>query len=375
MKMRSWFIAVLTCLHLPLWSTYIIYNDDSLTDSQQADLFDLILKGEPPRSFYNDDSFDLETECQRLHPFLKTVWIPTLVWQLGVLHAFFHDDHIRHIILASATEAPVFFEDGLLPQLSTEHSLAELVDHFDRESKAIPNLNTLYFEINKALTALYDRSQRSDSQMLQLAIAELPPFTEWPERQFPFWNSPWIYSYNSAQVFYDSLTDAKLMDALLQIEHLAHDNGEWVLYRGYPGTGYPTTLQFHDTSSHALSFGSTLLGGTFFSLEAAALTYAKPHTFLALRVSPQEMQKYFRVGPLHPLVQMLVDGELFHAHTKIAAGSGFQNSFLNGYFMKCNQYCTDLCGYIFNMTMTPMEFENEFQALCERSGVLFRTEQ
>jgi hypothetical protein len=212
--------------------------------------------------------------------------------------------------------------------------------------------------------------------MVRLALSELPPFEEWRSRGFPFWNSSWIYNQNSAAIFYSALMDEELLSRVIEIEKLAYEQGEWVLYRGYSGEGYPTTLQIGKNESHALSFGSTLLGGTFFSLEASALTYAKPHidqgewSFLALRVTRDEMQELFRIGPLHPFLQMLADGEMFHAHTKIAQDT-LCTTPLDGYFMACNKHCQDPVGYILALHTTPEQFEAKFQALCQKSGAVF----
>ena len=209
-------------------------------------------------------------------------------------------------------------------RLSSAGSMEEIVECFDSESQSLPGLCELFFKVNQAIASLYKRADSSYAQMLHVAISELPPFNQWREKQFPFWTSPWIDNPNSARIFYDALKDEALLSTIVKIEQAAQENGEWVLYRGYPGSDPLSTLQLGESScSHALSFGSTLLGGAFFSLGAAALTYSKPdvqvtHNFLALRVSPHELKEIFRVGPLHPFVQLLVNGEMFHAHEVIA---------------------------------------------------------
>lgn len=111
------------------------------------------------------------------------------------------------------------------------------------------------------------------------------------------------------------------------------------------------------------------------------MTYSKPehpapHSFLALRVTPHELKELFRIGPLHPFIQMLADGELFHAHTKIASTTADeqQRKPLHGYFMECNKHCNDPIGYIVTYKMTAQELETAFRTLCERSGSFVRAE-
>jgi hypothetical protein len=215
-------------------------------------------------------------------------------------------------------------------------------------------------------------------EFLHLVLSEIPPFEEWQEKRFPFWDSPWIYNPSAAHLLYEGLQDKAMLSELLRIEQIAHDHGEWVLYRGYTGLGYPSSLEIDQGYSHALSFGSTLLGGIFFSLESCALTYSKsdpsiPNSFLALRVTPQEMHEFFRVGPLHPFIQMLVDGEMFHAHTKVSAqGYNGLNSFpVSGYFMKCNRHCIDPLGYILHPQISAQDLEIVFLSLCKKAGAVF----
>lgn len=365
----------------PLLATYLVI-EGNYDNQLKSVLFDLILREEPPRNFYQSHPLDLATECQKIDPSLRVEWIPPTLWQIAALHAFFHDTIIRDGILHCAQEwNSIEYEEAVhatLPFISHDKELAEC---FDQATQSIPGICDLFFQINHAAVSLYRRSGGSDIGMLQLAISEMPLFDQWPEKGFPFWKCPWIYNIQAAHVFYLALKDVPLLTELLQIERRAYYNGEWVLYRGYEGNGYPTTLQFNKEGNHALSFGSTLLGGAFYSLEASALTYSKPHTsdtpyqFLALRAAPEDIKKIFRIGPLHPFIQLLVNGEMFHAHTKIAAKTSeeYLTKPLEGYFMKCNKHCHDPFGYILNLKKSPEELEDDFHALCERSGHLFKT--
>ncbi len=376
-------MRLLTVLFLfacnPAWTTYVLIGE-LFTAEQKTQLFDLVLRGEPPRAFYNPETLDLHSACHNIVPSLHLEWLPPTLWQLAVLHAFFHNQTIQEGILACANPGweTLSYEQTLHAHLPSATYFEEIGEWFDQLSYSLPNLPELFFQVNESIACLYKRAMSSDQDMLHLVLSEIPPFHEWEKRQFPFWQSPWIYDLNAAHHFYTALTNRAMLSKLIKIERLAHEKGEWILYRGYPGTGYPSTLEAGELYSHALSFGSTLLGGTFFSLEAAALTYAQstsalPYKFLALRVTPDNLRNLFRIGPLHPFVQLLVDGEMFHAHTKIAAShSGeYKNKTLNGYFMRSNRHCNDPLGYIISLTMQPEDLEKAFHSLCENSGTLF----
>ncbi len=317
-------------------------------------------------------------ECHNIAAGLRFEWIPPAIWQLGALHAFFHDPEIQNGILDCCGQGwePIQYEEPLHAVFSSAHSMEEIVSCFDDCSFTLPHVSDLFFKLNKYIASLYSRAENSDIEMLQILVSELPPFSQWEERKFPFWKSPWIYSSSSIRVFYEAVKDLNLLSEIVKIENLAHKEGEWVLYRGYSGIGYPSTIQFDHKHSHALSFGSTLLGGAFFSLESTAITYAKPetpipYTFLALRVQPQQMQNLFRVGPLHPFIQLLVDGEMFHAHTKIATKDTDEYESYHGYFMRCNKHNSDSIDYMTTHSMTPEELETAFHALCKTASYVF----
>lgn len=368
-------------------ATFVCFFEEQPLDNQLKEkIFDLLLRGEPPRSFYNAMPIELESECRKIIPSIQLEWIPSSVWQMVVLHAFFHDKEIREGILKCSREYwnPIDYEQEihqLLPDLQTFEQIAGC---FDRQTLTIPDLCNLFFKVNHAVGTLFKRANGSDIDMLRLIIAELPSFDELKKSPFPFLNNPWNDDLNphSLQNFYEGLMDEKMLSKIAKIERTAYDNGEWVLYRGYDGFEYPTTLQLEEKGNHALSFGSTLLGGAFYSLEAAALTYSKTendkksHHFLALKISPKEINDVFRIGPLHPFVQMLVDGEMFHAHTKVAASKedDYQEKVLNGYFMRINKHCKDPIGYILTLKLTAEELEKYFQKLCERSGYFLNWE-
>lgn len=110
------FLILLLSLLSPLSATYLfIFDEQQLDCDQKARLFELILKGEPPRQFHDSDPIDLETECHKLVPSLRLEWIPPSLWQLGVLHAFFHDPIIRNGILACCKHEwePLGYEQSL----------------------------------------------------------------------------------------------------------------------------------------------------------------------------------------------------------------------------------------------------------------------
>lgn len=367
--MKTILFFFIVCLRPLSASTIFLCDADALDQETKSQLFERVLKEEPLRAFSTPSFPDLKGECQ---------WIPPTLWQIAALHAFFNDTQAHEGVLRCQGNLywdPVSYDESIQAFLPLAHNHEALLKHFDELTQTIPDLCSLFWTLNSKIAELYRQALGAEEEMLRLALDGLPPFEEWPERGFPFWNSPWIYSNDSAQLFYDALSDRSLISAIVEIEQRAHAKGEWVLYRGYDGMGFPTTLEEGGEESHALSFGSTLLGGAFFSLESSALAYAKsktyPHRFLALSVTPRELQQVFRVGPLHPFVQLLADGEMFHAHTKIAAPHAHGSTNLPGYFMRCNKCCNDPIGYVLTFDLTPEELERAFLSLCKKSGYVF----
>lgn len=359
-------------------ATYIFFCDEKdLDQEKKSQLFELFLQNEPPRSFYSKHSIDLKIECCKIVPSIRIEWIPPSLWQIAMLHSFFFNQSIKEDILACVGDGwnPISYEEVVHRSLSSVSSVEEIAKSFDSHSKCLPNVCELFFKVNNAVRELYKRANGNDLDLLHIVISEIPCYEQWFEKDFPFWKSPWVCNPNSAKIFYLSLKDEKMISEILTVERHAFDNGEWVLYRGYDGRGYPSTLQKEDDSSHALSFGSTLLGGAFFSLEASALAYCKTsssedHSFFALRVTPEELKEIFRIGLLHPFIQMVADGEMFHAHTKVAAKNTdeYTEKLLRGYFMKCNKHCFDPINYIVTLKMTSEELERVFSSICQRSG-------
>lgn len=234
---------------------------------KQTQLFNLILRGEPPRSFYNESTWNLHSECKKLLPSLTLIWIPPSAWQIGFLHAFFHNTKVCEGVLKylEVDWEPLEYEQLVHHNLPLMHSLQEIAELFDSYSQSFPDiLQELFFHVNEHVRDLYDRAGGSDLKMVHLAVFELPPFKQWSERRFPFLKAPWVHNPGSAELFYGALQDAHLLSEVLKVERLAYERGEWVLYRGYSGVALPSTLQLDSIDSHALSFGSTLLGGSFF---------------------------------------------------------------------------------------------------------------
>ncbi|MGE5196742.1 MAG: hypothetical protein ACM3JI_05375, partial [Anaerolineae bacterium] len=205
--------AIFLLFLAPLSATYILFLDEKdCGQEERTKLFDLILRGEPPRIFYDSHPFDLELECTKLIPSLGLEWVPPTIWQLAALHAFFNDQAIHKGILATSKNGYALnYEEMIHPRLASAKTIEEIVECFDSASQSLPNLCDLFFRINDAVVSLYNRAYGSDLEMMRLAISELPAFEEWPQREFPFWKCPWISNLNSAQLFYRGLKDDFLL--------------------------------------------------------------------------------------------------------------------------------------------------------------------
>lgn len=361
-------------------TSILLFDGCELSEAKKAKLLEIVFKGEPPRVFYDREPINIEAEVHALDSKIRLEWIPPTLWQIAALHSFFADVEIRRYVtqLPGPWWNPLSYDEKLNSYLHAVTSHDQVVRLFDSHSKSLPDIEELYFRVNNAIANVYLRAGKSDSKMLDILLHEIPQFSKWATMQFPFWWCPYVQKPEAAELFYKALTNTHLIAEFVKMERAAYEKGEWILYRGYKGVALPSTIEIGTAESHALSFGSTLLGGVFFSMEATALTYCAPDisdewSFLVLSVTPDELKKFFRVGPIHPLIQMLSDGEMFHAHTKIAATAPdtYFDKQLYGYFMKSNRYCYDKIGYILTFDMTTDELEKEFQLLCERSARVY----
>ncbi len=63
----------------PLSATYLFIFGEEPSYEQKMQLFELILKGEPPRIFYDSNPIDLNAECHKLASSLSLEWIPSAI--------------------------------------------------------------------------------------------------------------------------------------------------------------------------------------------------------------------------------------------------------------------------------------------------------
>ena len=144
-----------------------------------------------------------------------------------------------------------------------------------------------------------------------------------------------------------------------QVVHLTLDNQKIPLYfLPLKGDYQDEELRLKKgMSSYSLSYSNSFLGGVFLSTDACAARYVLsdevPYIFHALNLSEEDLigQNLFCIPPLHPLVEMFMDGEWFHPHTKMV--KRFEGERCHGWFCKISRYFSDELGYIFRMDCTP----------------------
>src|SRR5579885_3617501 len=132
LRALSLFTACLFFALGPLSASYVYFFDEGSLSHQQNELLALILRGEPPRCFYDEKPLDLERECHKRG--VRIEYLPTSLWQISVLHAFFHDKDVQRLILGCARQGwdPLEYEEEVHKLLPTARSLEEIGGCFDR---------------------------------------------------------------------------------------------------------------------------------------------------------------------------------------------------------------------------------------------------
>lgn len=324
-------VLLFICLLMPLHGVYLLHFDDE-------EVVDADIKSELYARIMKDDGENIVEACKSFLPSVTLEWITPTAWQVVALCEMYNDEAIKEEALALG---PIEYEERV-------HSLIETGDissAFQPRHEYAP----LFFLLNKKISERYKVALGCQITMVKSCSFEGAQ---------PLYPYAYLTNPHSYELFFSALKDTELLFQLIEQETLAHRFGQRVFYRGYEGSGMPTTR-----GNHALSFGSTLLGGALFSVEACALTYSKPWNdalswrFLAVRVGQEDIKELFRIGPLHPFLQLLSDGEIFHAHTKVLFAP------YTGYFMKINKNIKEPLDYFFALDTTAEDLESRLKSV------------
>ncbi len=360
--------------------TYLIERHDN-----SVCLYESLMLYDEPRNLFGKGQID------------ASIWVPPSLWQLSALHAYFHNEHIRNTInqfgytqnLYHPTEKaqwrqhpkratwPNNFDEVVIETLKKSLDQTDILPLYDSFIH-YEGLSDLFFALNDYILTLYKNNQQNYEKMLLNILDEIPPSSQWKENFFfPFYFSLFKDSSQDMECLGKALKNKELITALMHNEITAQQEQKIVFYRGYHqcDKNFPNPINSDTGESHALSFGTTLLGGVFYSTDACALRYTyhdnlSPNTFFTVNLTSKECLTYFRIGPLHPFLQLIADGEFFHAHTKAALDTPKEKS-VSGYYAECNRRIFDVTGYIFSYTHSLTELSQQLKELFHSSGKLY----
>lgn len=384
---------------------YLVFSFESIpatylvaTKEANREIYRMLMIGDKPREIFSTEPGNLLNRLKKIDPDITIHWIPPAIWQLVAIDAYFHDPEVRSFVnMIGYTQGlfdpkereayithpqrntwPNNFDERIIKALITAENLQDIVRIYD-DWIDYPGLSTCFFRINNRALSLLKK--KTFTEVVNSIIKKLPPFEEWQENfHFPFLYCPYDDGKPHVTCLYHSLKDEPLLLKIIAIEMQAHDEKKNVFYRGYPscvGT-FPDPIHQHTNEPHALSFGSSLLGGLFFSTDGCALRYATSdsllsQTFFAVKISEEEVvgeKSCFRIGPLHPYLQLLSDGEFAHSHTKVVANSSKDNMYrsIPGYFAECNRNIFDPVGFVVTHQYTVDELADRLNTLFVQEG-------
>ncbi len=248
----------------------------------------------------------MNEKVKRIHPALKTRWMPTSLFQLFVLNYFFVNEEFREFVKSLGSECGYGDKnDRRLHHEAIGLNLdADVVKVLSNPTSSYSDLISLYNKINQHeklctfFLKVNDAFCRAYSPDLQEALLKQIPCDKkvWQANHFPF-------LYNSAgeenvehllRLFSDH---KEIMRKVIAEEQKAHDEGKYLIYRGaevvfyktksdktlpllfLPVTGERAGERFalgKASSSFSLSYANSFFGGVFISTDACAARYSQP---------------------------------------------------------------------------------------------------
>ncbi len=321
---------------------------------------------------------EMNEKLLKIHPNLKALWVPTSLFQLFVLHSFFTNEEFRSYVQCLGHQCnlnnkmgckenwgEVSIDDAVVSILSNPKKKLQDIFAFYDEINRREKVTAFFLKMNDAFCKLYS------PKTLEYLLAHIPlKEEEWQKCGFPFLFSP--YGKECFSFVKRLFSDHKeIIRKVIAEEYRAHEEGKHLIYRGgeviflkteekelpllfLPVKGKKTEQGFsleEKSLSFSLSYANTLLGGIFLCTDACAARYAlegkeESYSFHALKLDENALIKdpLFCIPFLHPFAEMLVDGEWFHPHARIAKNAGMEKYF--GWYAKINLMFDDYAHFI-----------------------------
>ena len=356
----------------------------------------------------------INEKLSQIHPHLKAKWVPTSLFQLFVLEGFFSRPEFQDYVHKLGYGCGFYDQSDFLEEIKYQNAIAEEITTVNIDAKVVKvlsdresskeDLYAVYEEINHndAICSFFlkfndDFIGKYSENLEDELLAGIPQnIHHWKRNHFPFlYNN---YSRDANEDMYMLLRllsqNRDLIKRVISEEIKAHAEGKHLIYRGaelvffnsqeedpVPLLLLPVNAKrikeefFLDKgmSSYSLSYANSLFGGIFLSTDACAARYADTtddfYAFHALKLDHNSLvdDPLFCIPPFHPFSEMIVEGEWFHPHAKIAKKEENQRCY--GWFAKANRNFTDHLGFIMHSD-SPEELGMKHLNLVSNNAVL-----
>jgi hypothetical protein len=403
--MKALLISILLLISSKSFGIYLLMGDAPI-DAKRRAYHEVLAKEDYPvcliqKHLPNERS--IQQKLEKIHPRLKAYWAPTSQFQFFVLKSFFFDRELQEFAKKLGYSCGFYDktdpeelkrfqkykeEQGVSWDLNIDEKIVEALSTKNRQT-----LTSHYEKLNHREDFCTFFLKMNDAFLKDVRSSEIPRQKEvWQKNHFPF-----LYSFNvgnNIDLFLQLFQDhPEIIKKAVAEEIKAHNEGKFLIYRGAEAVQvdgerllfFPLKAKKNDGSlvideemdSFSLCYGSSLFGGCFLSLDACAARYAIPesafHTFHALRLDQKSLLEdpLFCIPPLHPFVELFVDGEWFHPHSIM--GKHKEGTLRYGWYAPSNRYFEDPLGFLTREDLPPALLARKLLELGAREAVILHT--
>jgi hypothetical protein len=386
-----------------------------------------VLLGKDPESV---NQF-FRTKLQAIDSSLEPLWVPTTLFQLFVLHEYFHNPAFNHYVnqlgrfcgFCSEDNCSIAKDQQLHEKLP--YTLVVNMDSLILESLNLTDPSTLFavyssinhrndiahsfLAINQAFIKwckmeFGDNVSLCDlvksNKAVEKLLCKIPlNLSEWKRHHYPYGINE--KNQQDVETLIKLLENKETLITIFNAEVEAYALNQHLLFRGAEIVNFKMheetlellflpwnaqvslskdfSIRSEDLESYSLSYGNSLFGGLFFSLEACAGKYVylpcKKCAFHGICLEGENilgLSSLFAIPNLHPFAEMLSKGEWFHVHSKIAVQTP-------------DTYCCDRCcpgflnhshfldqpGFLLTQKIKPEPLGLDLISLAAGKGIIF----
>lgn len=403
MRTLKWisFCVCMTLFCSKSFAIYLLVADGELPHALKKRAYhEVLVKEDYPACLVHSTYFPspqgMTDKLKRIHPQFAAKWVPTTLFQLFVVHAYFFDSEFQEFVrelgyglefydkenIEEKKKFEAFKKNGgAMWELNIDQ---QVIQTLSDPQKSIGDLFSLYAKINhkEAFCSFFLKMNEAFLQkylgtdlkgncllMVDQLLKEIPcDLQSWKKEGFPFCFNAFARE-NMELLLALFEKNPQVIRTVIDEEIKAHAEEKHLVYRGaeciffpssedstlpllfFPLKGEKSNGHLHfrtaskEQSSFSLSYSNSFFGGLFFSLDACAARYSQSldrnYVFHALALDRKVLLEdpLFCIPPLHPFAEMFSDGEWFHPHTKTALNP--KDARCHGWYAKVNHTFID----------------------------------